>query len=367
VTRSTRKRLKRAERMFRRREYSRLVSYLEPQVFMFRESYRYYFLLGMSCLHTGDTAGAYSYLQRAATLEDDPSALLGLAAVFLKRRRTDEAIRRYLDILDLDADHRQAKRALQWLRAVETPEEALQWFESGRIRQILPRRGFFIPRFLLVLGAAVALVGVLVFFLDPLVSMLETLGEVDSRQGSEYARLDRDEELLGDGNGTRYVLDEAEIEEIFDRMRIHFADNRDNLVRRDINYIELSNASEAVRQRASFLRDYLNIPDFTTLRDNFEYTDVTEDPLLYRGTYVRWRGRVANLEIGDETIRFDLLVGYETGQVLAGIIPVVLDFAVVLRNNDPVELIGRVDLPDDATPELQVTSIRVLGLSEINQ
>lgn len=367
MTRNTQKRLKRAERMFSRREYSRLVSYLEPQVFMFRESYRYYYLLGMSCLYTGDVAGAYSYLQRAITLEDNPSALLGLAAVFLKRRRPEEAIRRYLDILDLDKDNRRAGRALQWLREVEAPEEALQWFESGRIRKILPRSGFAIPRpilvVLLVLGAA-AIVALLI---EPAISIYERLTTTDTRRGSEYTRLDRTEELLREDNGERYLLTEDELEEIFRRMQTNFADNRDNLVRRDINRVTLSNASDPVRQRAEFLRDYLSVPDFTSFRDNFEYQQVADDPPLYRDTYVRWRGRVANLDIGEDLIRFDLLVGYETAQVLVGIVPVTLDFAVVLRNNDPVELIGRVDLDEDTAPVLRTTSIRVLAPSEITR
>lgn len=332
---------------------------------MFRESYRFYYLLGMSCLHTGDVAGAYSYLQRAITIDEQVSAYLGLAAVFLRRRQSDEALRRYLDVLDIDHNNRRAKRALQWLRAVETPEEVLNWFDSRRIRRLLPPVGLYIPRVLIVLTVVAALASSLFLFRAPIATVWDGLRNRESRQGSEYTRLNRGEDLLRSENGARYVLDESEIEEIFDRMRENFADHRDNLVRLDINRITLSNAAESVRQRAEYLRDFLEIPDFAGFRDGFEYLEVAEDPPLYHGTYVLWRGRVANLDIGDDLIRFDLLVGYETGQVLVGIVPATLDFAVLLRNNDPVELVGRIDVDEQSPVSLQVTSIRVLAPSEI--
>lgn len=367
MTRNTRKRLKRAARMYRRREFAHLISYLEPQVFMFRESYRFYYLLGMSCLHSGDISGAYSYLQRAITIEEDPKALLGLGAVFLRRRQTDEAIARYLDVLDLDRDNTRAKRALRWLRGVEAPDEALNWFESGQVRRILPRIGPYVPRSLVVLLSIAAIAGVVYFLWDPITTLPGRIIDREERSGSEFTRLERGEELVREENGARYVLDATEVEDLFANMQRNFSDRRDNLVRRDINRITLSNASDAVKQRAEYLRDYLEVPDFTDFADGFSFQEVAEDPPLYHDTFVRWRGRVANLDIGEERIRFDLLVGYETGQVLVGIVPAVLDFAVILRNNDPIEVIGRLDAVSNNPIALAVTSIRVLALSEVQR
>ncbi len=331
---------------------------------MFRESYRYYYLLGMSCLHTGDYAGAYSYLQRAVNLESEPAARLGLAAVFLRRRQTDEALRVYLDILEQHENNQRAKRALEWLREVESPEETFDWFDSGRIKRILPPIGPFVPRRVVLVVFVLAAAILLFINRESLMRIPELVLRQDSRSGSEFTQISPDTPIVDDESTSRYVLSEREIEALFADMRRDFDDRRDNRVRLSINRIVLSNATEQVKARARYLLDFLEQPTFTSFGDGFEFQEVAADPPLFDGVYVRWRGRVANLVIGEETISFDLLVGYESGQVLLGTIPSRLDFTVLLRNNDPVELIGRVR--SDLDPfSLETVSIRVLSPGEI--
>ena len=93
---------------------------------MFRESWYYYNILGMSCLYTGDYAGAYSYLRRAADIDDaQTDTMLGIGAVLLRRRQIDLAIRNYLDLLDQNPQERRARKALQWIRHLDDPDEVI--------------------------------------------------------------------------------------------------------------------------------------------------------------------------------------------------------------------------------------------------
>lgn len=366
MKRSSARNLARAGRLYRRRKYSQVITFLEPQVFLFRESYRFYFLLGMSCLHTGDFAGAFSYLQRALDIDERPEAMLGLGAVLLRRRQIDQALRNYLDLLDLDNRNKRAGRALQWLRNLDNPDEVLEWFEDRRIRKILPPPGLYIP-FPIAAGAA----GLLILFLllagIRIGSAYLASRRSDPRPGSELVTLSRPLPDLVERDGEyRYELTPAEVERLFERIGEYFNDNRDNLVRRELNRIASSNAQSQIKARAALLKDYLTKPDFSNFRNGFSWSEVTSDLVLYEQTHIRWKGRVANLRIDPDRIRFDLLVGYHTGQVVEGIVPVELGFAVLLENNNPVEIIGSVHPLGNNSFMIRGSSIRLLSRQELN-
>ena len=124
--------LKKADRLFASGRYSDVIHLLEPQVYMYREHPRFYYLLGMSCLQVGDFGGAYSYLSRSGQLApDDVDSLLGLAAVHLRRNETQDALRLWLDVLDVDPRNPQARRGLAALRGAETQAEARSSFEKA--------------------------------------------------------------------------------------------------------------------------------------------------------------------------------------------------------------------------------------------
>ena len=368
MTRSAERGLRKARRFFRTRKFTQVINYLEPQVFMFRQSYEYYYILGMSCLHTGDYAGSFSYLRRALDIDKRIEAMLGVAAVLLRRRQTDLAIRTYLDILDIDHRNRRAKLALRWLRGIEDPEEALDWFESRRFMRILPPLGWYVPTWAAV-SVGTAIVGATIFFLYPVVlHLVETHFGPEQREGSQLLTTeDVQTPIVVDASPeeTRFVLSDREAERLLDEIGDYFNDQRDNVVRRELNRVAQSNAAPLIKSRAAALDAYLAVPDFTDFSDNFTHEEVISDPPLYDGVFVRWRGRIANLAIGEEAIRFDLLVGYETRQVLEGIVPAELRFAVLLENDRPVELIGRVHAGEEGTISLEITSIRILSPAEV--
>jgi len=357
--------LRKARRSYRRRNFTLVINFLEPQVFMYRDSYEYYYLLGMSCLYTGDFSGGYSYLRRALDIDERVDAMLGLAAVLLRRREMDKAIRAYLDVLDVDQHNRRARRALGWLRSMDDPDAVVDWFESRRIRRILPRIGPFLPRWVSIPAGVALTVAVAVAAGPPVADRISGWFAPPDREGTELVTTEgRRERLVTSDPEARYTFTDGEAARLLNRIGDYFNDRRDNLVRRELNRIALSNADATTRERALLLRDYLVEPDFTTLRDNFTYQEVLGEPELHDGVYVRWRGRVTNLEIGTDAIRFDFLAGYESRRVLDGIVPTRVEFAVLLENDQAVELIGQVE-PHARGIALRVTSIRTLAPAEI--
>ena len=95
--------LDKAGRLFRKRRYGEVISLLEPVALAvddpaYKNSFDLYFLLGMSCLYTGDTGGASAYFSRAWKINmRNPALLLAQAAVFLAQGKTAEACGAYLE------------------------------------------------------------------------------------------------------------------------------------------------------------------------------------------------------------------------------------------------------------------------------
>jgi hypothetical protein len=76
---------------------------------------------------------------------------------------------------------------------------------------------------------------------------------------------------------------------------------------------------------------------------------------------VAWRGKLANLAMTEQSLSFDLLVGYENERELSGIVPVILDFAVQLENGIPLEVLGIV-AAEDGRVSLKGVSLHRLSL-----
>ena len=114
------------------------------------------------------------------------------------------------------------------------------------------------------------------------------------------------------------------------------------------------------RESALIFRHYVHnfgkLDYLEKVEHNFKFKEVQEHPVLYQDCYVIWKGRVSNLVIGENSINFDLLVGYETEQVLEGIVPVQLNFAAHIDPAFPIEVLGRIE-PEGNQIYLEAKSI----------
>ncbi|MFW6338123.1 MAG: tetratricopeptide repeat protein [Alkalispirochaetaceae bacterium] len=353
--------LKKGWHLFRRRKYAQLISFLEPQVFMYRENPDYFELLGLSCLYTGDYAGAHSYLRRAEQMDPERIRVLNaLAAVALRRRQSDEALRLWLSVLDKEPKNRLARRGLALLRETEDPGELMELFEEGKASRFMPREPWTVPPLFWVVVLLGAL-GLLGFLATPqLIDRIEAQRS-EQRSGSELVTPPPEGERLETEGEFRIVLTEDELLTTLRRAREYFNEYRDNMAQLEINRLLASNASQPIRERARLLENYLREPDFTSFRDNFTYNEIAREPWLYEKSYVRWKGTVSNLELTDERISFDFLVGYQDRQVLEGVVPAYLEFAALLEGGQAVELIGEIERDEnEAGFTVRVTSVRML-------
>ncbi|HDQ14159.1 MAG TPA: tetratricopeptide repeat protein [Sediminispirochaeta sp.] len=336
--------LKKANKLYLRGKYGQVLQLLEAQIFRYRQSFRFYYILGMSCIRTGDISGAASYLQRALSIRPGQvNALLGMALVHLKQQKTADSIKDWFEVLDQDPKNKYARRGLDAVRKHGNPDDLLSYIESKKIFSLLPRERSISP--LLPLGGFVVLLlaaGVLLF---PLYKDF-----LPKRQGaaqrSEISQLQLEVENYSSEpeaeSQSRYDLEEGEIKSLYQEVIDHFHRFEDNQARMKINRLLLSNASAEVKNKLQLLEDYVREPSFESLKKSYPFSEVRKDPPLYDQCYVLWRGKVGNLQVGDEEIRFDLLVGYHRGEVLEGVVPTSLDFAARIDPSLPIEVLGRV-------------------------
>jgi tetratricopeptide (TPR) repeat protein len=336
---------------------------LEPQVFRFRQNADYYYILGTAYLHTGDISGASTYLKRVVHLKpQDVSALLSLAAIYVKQNMTQKAIEIWLDVLQIDGGNRFARKGLNLLKeSADNPELLNSFVNSQKFYQLIPEKGIkiYIP----------LLAGIVVIFVVPLILFLlpNVKERVESRPGREAEvsslRIEKGEEIIGLSGEFTYVLTEKEIEEYLDEAKERFDQFEDNRAQVIINRLKYSNASRAVKEKANMIESYLSVPTFLNFKTNYTYREVADEPLLYENCHVRWKGKVSNVNITEEEITCDLLIGYQDNRVVEGIVPVVFDFALSIEPGQAVELIGRVELTGDRFM-LQGVSMRRIAENE---
>jgi tetratricopeptide (TPR) repeat protein len=336
--------LKIARRLYKRKKFPALIRLLEGQIFRFRENLDFFSLLGNACLQGGDLGGAFSYLKRAEQL--DPRhvpTLLGLAAIAARRRESETAVRIWIRVLELEQGNRKALRGLELMRRTAARENGELHLDPRDIKRLYPDTGLRPALFLVpaVTVCVVALAGLLLTVLPGEIRRSQTRPGI-----AEIELSPQHPALAGERADGLITLSEEEIAESFERAKSLLLDYRDNLAVREVNRIIVSNASAYVKEKASLLKTFADIPDFSTLRDNFTWQEVMEMPRLYEDCFVSWPGKLANLKIGEDNVRFDLLVGYEHEQELLGIVPVVLTFGINLENGSAVEVLGKITLQD---------------------
>jgi tetratricopeptide (TPR) repeat protein len=318
--------LDRAEKLFRAGRYSELIDLLEPQVPVYRESHRFYYILGSSCLRTGDPGGGMTYLKRAEQLSpSDRDTMLALAALAVRRGETQKAIEYYLRVLEERPGDRRARSCLAILRKEGSPEGIARLIETGRIERLYPD-GRPLPRFVIPLAVVVA-AALALYFAWPLGERaIEILSRSRATRPEVAAvSLDRAETAspVVTGGSFRYVLTEKQAIEAFEKAKDRFQAYRDNAAIVEINRLLNSNASEGLKAKAKSLRAFVGKPDFRTVRDAPLYAEAKRESWLYDGCSVVWKGMAANLRAGpvSGSTNFDFLVGYEDKKRLEGMVP----------------------------------------------
>lgn len=339
-----------AWKYMRRRKFATAVKLLEGRAEIYEDNFEYYLVLGTACLYVGDIGSAITNFQYARRIKmTDPRLLLGQAAIFLRRGDTDRALQYYLEVREYDPENQIAKDAIEFIRTRGDFDTICRWTDTGRIEQFYPplginperAAGVVVPVIACILGCVVA------FALIPRNNYVEgerkDLTELILTKEEEKAPQETDLS----GQNYSYILSNKQITESYSNILMYFQSRRDNAAQIEINRLLNSNASYSIKQKVSVLMTYLETPTFDSINDVPSYADVQEDPSLYLDCFVAWDGKISDaLVSADGTYSCRLLVGYDSGEKLDGIINVRFDRDPKIVSDQAVKILGKISQED---------------------
>jgi len=340
-----------AWRFMRRRRFATAIKLLEAREETYEENFEYYVILGIACLYVGDIGSALMYFQQARRIKlTDSRLLLGQAAIYLRKGDTEKALHYYIEVKENDPKNKTASDAIEFIRVHGDYDTICRWVDTGRIEQFYPPLGvnpdkvaaIVIPSVFFVLGIILAL------FLFPRKNYYKG-GRLDLTEltlSAEEKNNAQEKDLSGQTYG--FILNDKQISRAYLDAIDYFQAHRDNAAQVEINRLLNSNASLSIKKKAAMLMDYLEEPTFDTLTDNPDYKAVEAEPSLYLDTWVSWGGKITNANINaDGSYSCQLLVGYESGEVVEGIVTVKFASAPNLMPDQPIKILGKICSQDN--------------------
>jgi hypothetical protein len=373
--------LSKERRLIRSRKYELARRTLEPEVNRYHGSFRYYYLLGNTCLRAGDYGGALTYFRLAHEVNSrDPLAIIGLAALYLRRGETDRAVDYYLEALELKPNNRIAQKAMKLIRKNVGTDRFAAWLEAGKLPSVFPPvafPGFTVKEklcaFVVLITLALTVYGVMVHY-KYVPNPFNPRGD---RQGIAAGSLTREERLdpIQSGDSFHYEFaSRVQAVETYEKALALFAAYRDEKARVELNRVLVSNAADGLKNKARVIIDYMQPPrreppTFVTFRrgDNIDFQDVEKDPVIYQGVHVIWQGRAANVNMANNATTFDLLVDYDPENkttIMRGTAFVVFDHALPVNPGRQLEVLGRVGLDKENRIILEGIAIHQSGRLE---
>lgn len=355
--------LKKARDLFSYGKYNEVLRLLEPLIFEYSESKTFFYYLGYSCLYVLDFHGAQSYFTKLLRIAPgNIDGLLGLAIIHVKRGELKDAASMYLRVLEYDRGSKEAKAGLKYLKLNQDEDRVFTFFDNGKFVKLLPKKTRKRSK-VLFLARAVMVFFVFVIALGTAGVWIRQILEKPTRPELQDISINDIASYRAQDGGS-INLEESEIKSILKNIYFHIDEYRDNRAQYEINTLLLSNATAEVKERARVFQKILKEPKLNTLTDNFSYEEVSDNPQLYHNCYVVWTGRAANINITQDKITFSLLVGYEDGNVLKGVVPAYIEFSTEIFQNMPVELLAQIESDGTGVRALRVVSIHRLLNSE---
>jgi len=358
--------LKQAWTLYRSGRYTTALEMLESKVFQFRDNADFFRILGLCCLRLEDWKGGETYLQRSQQLEsaESPETIAGLMVVTAQKKDWSGAVQLALKLQDGKGTKKVSASALRQLRKSIASDGLEDRIPKKILGQWLPRvRRFALPSKQVLIRAALLLIVLGLVGTGSMMGyqFLRSLHPAASvralPQAWQQPLNTKDFDLPGTGILT-LTPDEAMAS--WKAAQTAFLAYHDSQARKEINRLLLSNAPNPIKERARALIPYLHKPDFNHTEDSVSLEEVRSHPELCEGCTIRWQGVISNLNLGKDLITFDLLVGYQTGQVVQAIVPVTLNFAALLKNAEIVDVLGQVVLTASGW-QIQGSGLHQLG------
>jgi tetratricopeptide (TPR) repeat protein len=364
--------LNKAAILAKKRDYEGALRILRDEEDRYNGSFQYYYLYAVISLHAGSFLDAYTYFQSARRIKiKDPSTMLGLAVLLLKRMNTSQALDYYLDVNEMEPDNGIAKNALSIIRKHSTSDELSEWLTPEKLSKLYPPiPGPSISARTIINAALISCMAV-ILVLATLVAfrvLPSPFKKPETRPTANFVLTSQERSQPVETGGTyMYILTRSQALDLYDRALSLFTSYRDEAAKISLNRLLVSNASGSLKDKARLLISFMEVPGFDNFKhdDNPSYSDVKKEPVLYRDVHIIWKGMATNVELTDEHTQFELLVGYDTRRTLEGIVTVIFDRPLSVSSERPLEVLGKiVVLPGNLDIQLEGVAIHQSGKLE---
>ena len=332
------------------RHFATAIKRLESRADVYEENFEYYLTLGIACLYVGDIGASSSYFQMARKIKlTDTRLLIGQAAIFLRRGDTARAIQYYLEILGNDPQNKIALSAMEFIRIHGDYDTICRWVDTGRIEQFYPPLGINPQKVRLVCYVTIACIAGCVFAFSLLNSHKKVFNLRQDLSILELSSSEKNQATEKDlsTQSFNFILSSKEITKKYQNALNYFQNHKDNAAQIEVNYILNSNASVSIKNKASMLMTYFEIPDFDSISDVPSFSSVGKNNYLYIDCWVDWGGKIANLKTYENgSFDCDLLVGDESLSRYEGTVRVHFDSAVNIDPNKYVKVLAKIALED---------------------
>ena len=333
---------KKGLKYYRKKQYVKALSHLESALRKDKTDPKIYLYLGYTSLKTGDIDGARRYFRGGLIHNEGNIELLkGLSYIYLKDERVEDAISLWGEILEKKPMERKIKKALQKLRMSEDVNDFIEKSKPGDFFSMNPP--FFTRLKPYIVGISILILIIVlgvIFYVSPLYE--RTLNKVFPQAAQlKQIKLPSNKKLVKENaEKVLYYFTENELHKDFVRVKRLIYRNKTNEAIILLNKIMNSNALPQVKERFKILYKFIEPLDPLSMDYNPEFHEITKDPVAFKGVYVLWNGRIANLIKTKNGIEFDLLVNYINEDTIAGIAHVKITGKYYLENRQKVEVFG---------------------------
>jgi len=349
---------------YRKNQYVKAVSFLEKALRQKKDDPELYLFLGYASLYSNDVEGARRYFRGGLLVkEDDQELLKGLAYLYLKDERIEDAISLWGEVLEKNPHEKVVKRALEKLRSSEDVRIFIKSMKPDDYLSAKIPLSIKIKPYLLGLSVTAGLVILAVlFYVTPLYqkALQRFYPEIVALQ---QVSLPADTAVIqDDGSEALYSFTGEEIKASFTRIKRYIYRKKTNTAIISLNKIMLSNASPLVKERFKILYTFIDPPDPLSVDYIPRLYEIMKEPAAYKGVYILWTGKIANLDKKGDKISFDLLVNYENEDTIEGIAHVSISGTYYIENKQNVEVFGTYSGYDTGKGKLMINGIMLKDL-----
>ncbi len=307
-----------AKYLMKCRKFSVAIELLESYEEIYDGDFDYYVTCGIAYLYMNTPGQATAYFKKAREIKiNNTRLLLGQAAIFLRHGEIERALQYYLDVLDLDPKNKLAKKAMEFIRTDGEYSTICKLVDTGDIKMFYPPLGInpLLIRNVVLSGLGLGILCSLLYLYVPKMKFFNKSVKENVQIGKQY-ELSEDEinhplqsnVLEGE---FAYILTPSQVTDSYNAAKKYFSENRDNAALVEINRLLNSNAYRTIKEKAASMLDLLQEPTFSTLKDNYSYSEVAKNPALYLDCYTIWEGTISNPKKNEDgSFECDLLVNY---------------------------------------------------------